>query len=247
MVCTVENDRSSCVAGLRTVLITLLVDNLHYQYGAQTVLNGASLQLPPSQVALLVGKNGAGKSTLLRCIAGWTPITVGEVTINGESIHGQDEAFYKQVVFVPDTPDFYDELTAWEHLQFIAKLNRIPEWEIRAKQLLHRLDLSEYVDAFPFTFSRGMRYKLALSMALLVQPPLLLLDEPFGPLDAIASQTLWQLLRHHADHVGSVLLSGHTVAANRNPDMVFHLHDGRIDSIRQPAEVDLMKLLSNVD
>jgi ABC-2 type transport system ATP-binding protein len=225
----------------------LLVGNLHYQYGAQTVLNDASFRLPPNQVGLLVGKNGAGKSTLLRCIAGWTLIRAGEVTVNGESIHGQNEAFYRQVVFVPDTPDFYDELTAWEHLQFIAKLNRIPDWEIRGKQLLHQLDLSEHVDAFPFTFSRGMRYKLALSMALLVRPPLLLLDEPFGPLDAVASQMLWQLLRHHAEHFGSVLLSGHTVAANRNPDIVFHLRGGQIETIQQPADIDLMNLLSNVD
>lgn len=225
----------------------LRVDNLHYQYGAQTVLMDTSFHLPTNQVGLMVGKNGAGKSTLLRCVAGWMPITVGEVTINGESIHGQDEAFYRQVVFVPDTPDFYDELTAWEHLQFIAKLNRIPEWEIRSKRILHQLDLSNHVDAFPFTFSRGMRYKLALSMALLVQPPLLLLDEPFGPLDALASQTLWQLLRQHAERFGSVLLSGHTVGANRNPDIVFHLRGGQIETIQQPADIDLMNLLSNVD
>jgi len=225
----------------------LFVDNLEYRYGTLTVLSDLSFSLSPGQVSLLVGQNGSGKSTLLRCIAGWTHVTQGTITVNGVSCREQDRAYRKQVIFVPDTPDFYDELTAWEHLQFIAQLHRIIAWKTDGTRLLQHFQLLDHKDALPFTFSRGMRYKLALCLALLVNPPLLLLDEPFGPLDALARRTLWQVLKRHAQDGGLVLCSSHTISPDEHPDSVLHLRQGRVEPVGAGDTIDLPQLLNDVE
>ncbi|MCB9451199.1 MAG: ABC transporter ATP-binding protein [Anaerolineaceae bacterium] len=225
----------------------LLVDHLTYQYSTQVVLKDVSLQLSQHQIGLLVGQNGAGKSTLLRCLAGWTRVDNGTVTVNGISCRNQDRVFRQQVIFVPDTPDFYDELTGWEHLQYIAQLHHVPQWQANTENLLRQFHLWEQREAFPFTYSRGMRYKLALCMAFLVNPPLLLLDEPFGPLDALAARTLWEQLRRRADDHSGILLSSHTIPEHGRPDVLFHLHNGQVETLQQTDSVNLMSLLNDAD
>jgi len=222
----------------------LHIENLTYQYGTLTVLKDLSLRLSAGQVALLFGENGAGKSTLLRCVAGWTQIRAGTIAVQGVSLNEQDRAYRQQVALVPDTPDFYDELTAWEHLQLNAQLHRIPAWQDRAAHLLERFRLIEQKDALPFTFSRGMRYKLALCLALLIRPPLLLLDEPFAALDALARQTLWQALAEHAERGGAVLFSSHSAPPGAQPDVLLHLRDGQIEPVEASGDVDLTALLA---
>jgi len=222
----------------------LHIENLTYQYGTLTVLKDLSLRLSAGQVALLFGENGAGKSTLLRCVAGWTQVRTGTIAVQGVSLREQDRAYRQQVALVPDTPDFYDELTAWEHLQLNAQLHRIPAWQDRAAYLLDRFRLTEQKGALPFTFSRGMRYKLALCLALLIRPPLLLLDEPFAALDALARQTLWQALAEHAEQGGTVLFSSHSAPPGAQPDVLLHLRDGQIEPVEASGEVVLTALLS---
>jgi ABC-2 type transport system ATP-binding protein len=225
----------------------LQVNDLTYQYGAQTVLDGVSLELAAGQIGLLVGQNGAGKSTLLRCIAGWERLSDGTVYVNGINVQGQERAYRHQVIFVPDTPDFYDELTVGEHMQFIAQLHRLPDWETQAADLLDRFQLSPSRDAFPFTLSRGMHYKLAVALALLVQPPLLLLDEPFGPLDAVAVRDLWQTMSNFTAEGGTILFSSHTLPEGRTPDTLFHLTQGHVTTHAQPSHVNLEELFTDVD
>lgn len=223
----------------------LTVNNLTYQYGAHRVLDDVSLYIPAGQIAALVGRNGAGKSTLLRCLAGWTMPSHGTVELGGRSVSTQERAFRELVTFVPDTPDFYDELTAWEHLQFVAQLNGIPCWQARGNDLLDAFGLGECRMSFPFTFSRGMRYKLALCMALLLSPELLLLDEPFGPLDDISSRELWQFMLRQREQGKSVIFSSHILMVGREPDCVLLLNNQRISILAGPETPDLAALLSN--
>jgi len=222
----------------------LHVENLTYQYGTLVVLRDLSLHLAPGQVGLLFGENGAGKSTLLRCVAGWTEPRKGSLAVDGATLRGEDREYRARVAFVPDTPDFYDELTAWEHLHLVGQLHRLPDWQDRATHLLERFRLLEHQGALPFTFSRGMRAKLALCMALLISPPLLLLDEPFNALDALARQTLWQALRAHAEQGGAVLFSSHSIASGVEPDVLLHLRDGQIEPVEPPDSLDLTGLLA---
>ncbi|MEO8393539.1 MAG: ABC transporter ATP-binding protein, partial [Chloroflexota bacterium] len=164
----------------------LKVTEVGYRYGSFSALTDVSIEVEAGELIALVGRNGAGKSTLLKCIAGWTRPTDGEIFLMGDKIDHNERFVRSHIVLVPDTPPFYDELTAWEHLQFNAQAHRKDDWESQAEDLLDRYGLLNNKDAFPFSFSRGMRYKLALCMALLIGPKILLLDEPLGPLDPVS-------------------------------------------------------------
>lgn len=225
----------------------LQVSNVSYEYGATRVLSDVSFELKEKTIALLVGRNGAGKSTLLRCLAGWAWANEGTIEIHDVPLKREDREFRRQVLLVPDTPDFYDELTALEHMHFAAQLHRIANWEEKSEELLERYGLTEFSHGFPFTFSRGMRYKLAMCIALLVEPPLLLLDEPFGPLDATSVHMLWQDLQAFRRGGRSIILSSHTLPNADKPDTIFLLHEQTVQEI-DPSEVtDLRDVLSRVD
>lgn len=223
----------------------LTATNLTYQYGPHLVLSNLTLHLEPQKLAILVGRNGAGKSTLLRCLAGWVQAHDGTIEINGVSLQRNERQFRQQVILVPDTPDFYDELTAWEHLQLTAQLHRVADWQTRAADLLQRFHLSEHSTAFPFTFSRGMRYKLALCLALLVRPPLLLLDEPFGPLDATSVRELWEMLQSYRVTGGSVLFSSHALPTGEQPDQILWMQDQQLTPLDPATVASLADLLAD--
>ena len=100
--------------------------NVSYAYGSLWAVRDVSLHVQTGELVALVGRNGAGKSTLLRCLAGWAPVTAGEVRVLGLPVARAERAVREHVVLVPDTPPFYDELSAWEHLQFVAQVRRLP-------------------------------------------------------------------------------------------------------------------------
>ena len=206
----------------------LNVRGVSYRYGMTTVLHDISFALARGEIAALIGRNGAGKTTLLRCAAGWTRTYGGEVAVDGVPVFRVERQAREKLAFVPDMPTFYDELTAWEHMQLVARLNRIPDWEARAEALLRESALWEQRGALPFTYSRGMRYKLALALALLVRPPLLLLDEPFGPLDPEAAGRLWAQLAALRDEGLAVMLSSHSLPASARPDRFLVMEQGRL-------------------
>ena len=222
----------------------LHVEGVSYRYGAFHALSKASFTAEPGQLIALVGRNGAGKSTLLRCIAGWTRASEGQIHILGQSIVQNERFVREHVVLLPDTPPFYDELTAWEHLQFVAQAHGWNNWEDEAEDLLNRYGLLSNRDAFPFAFSRGMRYKLALCMALLVEPRILLMDEPLGPLDPVSADELWiELNRHRSDGM-TILLSSHQLPQEAHPDRYLIMEQGQIiadgspDSLRAELHID---------
>lgn len=225
----------------------LEVTDLHYHYGEHHVIRGIDLTLDAGQLAVLIGVNGAGKSTLLRCIAGWSLPEKGTVAINNVDSTTQERAFREQAIFVSDTPDFYDELSAWEHLQFVGQLHGIPDWDEVAGTLLDDFELDDEADGLPFTFSRGMRYKLALCMALLVKPSVLLLDEPFAPLDASARDLLWSQLTKYRDSGHSVLLSAHALPNDAVPDAAYVLRRGAITEIDPHELSNMSEVLRDVE
>lgn len=219
----------------RTPLIH--VDGVSYKYGSLHALYEVSMEIEVGELIALVGRNGAGKSTLLKCIAGWSRPTDGEVFLHGKSVTRLERIAREYIVLVPDTPPFYDELTAWEHLQFNAQAHRLVDWEERAEDLLDRYGLLANREAFPFTFSRGMRYKLALCMGLLVEPEILLLDEPLGPLDPVSADDLWVELNGHRDAGMTILLSSHQLPPEAEPDRYFIMEQGELITHGTPAEM----------
>lgn len=215
----------------------LEVNQVSYTYGSLHALSKVSFTMDRGQLVALVGRNGAGKSTLLRCIAGWTRITEGEIRIMGESVMQNERSIRDYVTLLPDTPPFYDELTAWEHLQFVSQVNHLINWEEMGEYLLYRYGLLANKDAFPFTYSRGMRYKLALCMALLLEPKLLLLDEPLGPLDPVSADDLWDELNEHRNEGMSILLSSHQLPQEAHPDVYIIMEQGEIIARGTPDEL----------
>lgn len=207
---------------------TLKLRNVGFSYAQVPVLRGISLDVAAGEIAVLIGRNGAGKSTLLRCAAGWSSPSEGEVEILGQSLRDADRQLRRELVLVTDTPPFYDDLTAREHVQFVLRANHLGQRLAEAERLLDTLGLRDAAGGYPSTFSRGMRYKLALVLALAVRPRLLLLDEPFGPIDPVSAGELWQELRSLASTGNAVLMSTHQLPEGAAPDRYFVLDGGTI-------------------
>lgn len=210
----------------------LQVRNLACRYARADVFGAVSLELKEGCVAFLTGPNGAGKSTLLRCLAGWDAPRDGEIEVCGEPLRGTNRAQRRLVAFVPDVPAFYDDLTAAEHLRFVAQANRLSESDTQAELLMKRFGLSTHGAQLPSSYSRGMRHKLALVLALVIRPRLLLLDEPYGPLDPSAAVVLSELLSEARDAGCAVLASCHHDIPALEPDVRLHLEDGRLKNVR---------------
>ena len=213
------------------------VDGLAFEYGAYLALRDVSFDLEEGEIVVLVGRNGAGKSTLLRAVAGWSRIADGDVRLLGVSTRRDERRLREHLVLVPDRPDFYDDLTTWEHLQFVANVNRRKGWEPRAEALLRRFGLWSRRQSYPFTYSLGMRYKLALCMALLLSPAILLCDEPFGLLDPVSASDLWADLDEQRSNGTAVLLSSHNLPAEADPDRYLVLEQGQVIAEGTPEEL----------
>lgn len=202
------------------------VVDLSVRLAGVTVLEEVTFRLREGEVALLVGPNGAGKSTLLRAIVGLLP-SRGEIEIFGRP--NRSMTARSQLVFSPDDPALYEDLTLREHVRLTAILYGRPEADERAKEWLARFGLEGRLDEFPGTHSRGMRQKLALSLALGLELPLTVLDEPFNGLDIASQEILAAGLQKRGRAGGAVLLTGHqrelesVLAARR-----IELADGRL-------------------
>jgi len=211
--------------------------DVSHSYGASPALRDVSLTVWAGELVALVGRNGAGKSTLLRLLAAWTRSSGGGIRVCGRDVRRDERAVREHVVLVPDTPRFYDELTAWEHLQFVANAHRKGGWQEESERLLRYTGLWAQRDAFPLTYSRGMRYKLALCLALLVEPDLLLLDEPFGPLDPVSADRVWTRLEASRDRGMGILLSTHQLPPGATPDRYIVMEEGELIAAGTPDEL----------
>jgi heme exporter protein A len=154
---------------------------LERRYGAKRVLRGLDLDVARGDFTIVTGPNGSGKTTLLRLVAGLAAPTGGELTVD------VDRA---QLGFLGHEPLVYRELTAIENLALYARLYRVPEARERTGMLLERFGLWDARNALAGTYSRGMLQRLALCRALLHEPSLLLLDEPYSGLDAEGAELL---------------------------------------------------------
>lgn len=207
----------------------LRAEGLGCRYGKTEVFGGASFELQAGEVAFLTGPNGAGKSTLLRCLAGWDAPAEGFVELCGARFDGSDRAQRSLLAFVPDVPSFYDDLTAGEHIRFVRQANRLDAADDPSDELMARFGLDGQRDRLPSSYSRGMRQKLALVLALARAPRLLLLDEPYGPLDPDAAAVLSALVGEARDAGAAVLVSCHHDVPNLRPDKLARLEGDRLE------------------
>jgi len=198
----------------------LVATEISKKYDSFLALAPASFSLSAGEITVLSGPNGSGKTTLLSCLAGLIRPSTGDVAVSGFDLYRDEVEVRRRMVFVPDVPRFYLELTAWEHLRFIAMAHGVLHgFDQQAETLLRKLGLWEARDLFPHHFSRGMRLKLGLALALIRPFEVLLLDEPTSALDSEGVGLLIDELRYYKEQGAAILLSTH------DPNLIDQLGD----------------------
>lgn len=209
----------------------LEVKNVTGGYANIPVLKDVSFEVGNGELVGLIGLNGAGKSTTIKEIVGLLQPYQGRIAINDLSLMEQPEAYRKSIGFIPETPSLYEELTLKEHLEVVCLAYDL-DWETAWKKvegLLSIFRLSEYLDWFPTQFSKGMKQKVMIVSALMVEPSLLIVDEPFLGLDPLAIQDLIGLLAEEKAKGTSILMSTHVLdSAEKMCDRFVILHKGQV-------------------
>lgn len=187
------------------------VEKLTKTFGLNPVLRGLALSVPRGQFLTLLGPNGSGKTTLLRILSGLARPTSGTVRIGGWELPGEAQFVRRQLGVVSHLPLLYDTLTAEENLLFFARLYDLPapERRDRVMAMLQRVGLHRRARDVVATFSRGMVQRLAIARAILHDPAVLLLDEPYTGLDQDAAGLLDTLLREVAVAGRTVIMTTH--------------------------------------
>lgn len=224
--------------GIDGTAITVAGVNKHY--GAFTALDNVDFDVPAGSLTALLGPSGSGKSTLLRVIAGLDRPDSGTVTINDRDVTRLPPQ-RRGIGFVFQHYAAFKHMTVRDNVAFGMKIRRLPKAEITAKvdNLLEVVGLSGFQRRYPSQLSGGQRQRMALARALAVEPQVLLLDEPFGALDAKVREDLRVWLRRlHAEvPVTTVLVTHDQAEALDVADRIAVLSEGRIEQVGSPAEV----------
>lgn len=220
--------------------MSIIVENISKQFGQFQALDRVSLTIPDGKLVALLGPSGSGKSTLLRAIAGLEPPDQGRIWINDRDMtHLNVEQ--RQIGFVFQHYALFKHLTVRQNIAFgleIRKINR-PDIRQRVNELLDLIQLAGLGDRYPIQLSGGQRQRVALARALAVQPQVLLLDEPFGALDAQVRKDLRRWLRnlHHEVNVTSVFVTHDQEEAMEVADEIVVMNEGKIEQIGSPQTI----------
>ncbi|MBL8840401.1 MAG: ABC transporter ATP-binding protein [Planctomycetes bacterium] len=207
------------------------VSGLTKSFGARRVLSGLSFRIEPGEVVAFLGPNGAGKSTTIRILTGQLPRDGGAVHVLGRDPASDSAALRREIAFLPDTPPLYDALTPREQLELVAGLHELDDATaaLRIPELLGSLGLDDLADVPLAACSRGNRQRTALAAAFIVEPRLVLLDEPLSGLDAPTVLQVKEILRRLAQRGVAVLYSSHLLdVAESVASRVLILHEGEI-------------------
>ncbi|OYP13297.1 ABC transporter [Streptomyces sp. FBKL.4005] len=199
------------------------VRNLHHAYGRHAVLRGVTLRLPPGILAGIVGENGAGKTTLLKILS-------GELSPDRGTVH-HDGGFG----YCPQAATLHDALTVRQHLEYFKVAYGLSDLR-RAEEVMEVLRFSEYADERAGVLSGGTRQKLNLTLALMHDPRVLLLDEPYQGFDWETYQRFWDLAARLRENGRSVLVVSHLAYDAERLDVLWRLDDGTLhEQSTEPA------------
>jgi ABC-2 type transport system ATP-binding protein len=185
--------------------------DLTKRYPAKTAVDGVSFTIHPGEILGYLGPNGSGKSTTINMVVGLLAPTSGSLSLFGQSSEKDTEEYKRHIGYVPEEPHLYTHLTPDEYLTLVGRLHGIPRTNLKTRvtELIRLFDLWDSRYQAMSSFSKGMRQRVLLSAALLHDPNLLVLDEPFSGLDATAALLFQTLLRLFVRQRRMVLFSSH--------------------------------------
>jgi ABC-2 type transport system ATP-binding protein len=186
---------------------TLVLDHVSRWYGNVVAVNDVSMTIGPGVTGLL-GPNGAGKSTLIAMMGGFLAPSAGTVTLDGTPVW-RHPAIYRSIGLVPEAEAMYDMVTGWQFVVANAKLHRLPDAEAAARRALEAVEMMDAKDRNIATYSKGMKQRVKMATALVHDPTVLLLDEPFNGMDPRQRLHLIDLLRRLGEQGRTVLFSSH--------------------------------------
>jgi sulfate transport system ATP-binding protein len=220
--------------------MSILVQHATRRFGNFTALDDVSVEIPSGSLTALLGPSGSGKSTLLRVIAGLERPDAGTVEIDGRDATGLPPQ-RRGVGFVFQHYAAFKHMTVRDNVAFGLKVARRPKAEIRARvdELLELVQLPGLADRYPSQLSGGQRQRMALARSLAVQPSVLLLDEPFGALDARVRKELRAWLRHLHDevHVTTVFVTHDQEEAMEVADRIVVMNHGQVEQVGGPRDL----------
>jgi sulfate transport system ATP-binding protein len=220
--------------------MSIEIQGINKRFGDFVALEDVNLSIPSGQLTALLGPSGGGKSTLLRIIAGLEVADAGSVQIEGnEATHLP--AQHRNVGFVFQHYAAFKHMSVAKNVAFGLEIRKRPKAEVkkRVDELLALVHLSQFADRLPSQLSGGQRQRMALARALAVEPKVLLLDEPFGALDAKVRKELREWLRrlHDEVHVTTVFVTHDQEEALEVSDEIVVINQGRIEQIGSPTEL----------
>lgn len=209
----------------------LKIEHLTKNYGEKKAVDNLSLHIKPGEIYGFLGHNGAGKTTTLKSCCGILQFDSGDITIDGISVKENPIGCKKNLAYIPDNPDLYEFMTGIQYLNFVADI-----FGVGAADRKYRI--RRYADAFDLTqdlaqpisaYSHGMKQKLAIISALIHQPKLIIMDEPFVGLDPKASHLLKSIMRELCDKGSAIFFSTHVLeVAEKLCDKVAIIKGGRL-------------------
>ena len=209
----------------------LVINHLTKTFGDKLAVGDLSLQIAPGEICAFIGHNGAGKTTTIKACCGILQPDSGEIFIAGKSVANDPIACKKELAYIPDNPDLYEFLSGIQYLNFVADIFGVSQEDRQSR--IHR-----YADLFDLTsdlaqpvssYSHGMKQKLAIISALLHEPKLIIMDEPFVGLDPTAAYQVKGIMREHCDRGGAIFFSTHVLeVAEKLCDKVAIIKQGRL-------------------
>lgn len=219
----------------------LRIQNLtkHYK-GSNKGVTDISLHIEPGDIYAFIGHNGAGKTTTLKCVVGIHEYDQGEIWINDISMNENSLACKQQFAYIPDNPDLYDYLTGIQYLNFIADVFQVEQVhrEARIEKYANAFGITEALGDLISSYSHGMKQKLAIISALVHEPKLLILDEPFVGLDPQAAVVLKGIMREMCEKGGAIFFSTHVLdVAEKLCNKVAIIKDGVLIKAGQMEDI----------